>query len=975
MSTHLFSKTPSVAILSNLGLTVRDISYCRHPDTPDVMDERITRHYYDPRGFLARSADPRLYNNGQVNFTYLTDLVGNVLRTCSADAGTTVALNDAGGRPFKAISNIGEAAEDKEDRSQSVTRTFHYENADLPGRLLMVEEQVAGVEAHIIERYIYAGNTIEEQSLNLCGKCVSFYDTAGLLQTDSVALNGVPLCVTRRFVQAADNPDTVVDWRGQDVSAWNDLLAAEAFISTTYTDSTGVVLRTTDAKGNEQRVAYDIAGLLAGSWLTVKGSAEQVIIKSLSYSAAGLKLSEEHGNGVIISYTYDGQTQRLIAVKTERPSGHLSGAKILQDLRYEYDPVGNVLNIRNDAEETRFWRNQKIVPENTYTYDSLYQLVSATGREMANAGQQQNNAPPATVPLPVDNAAYTGYIRNYRYDNAGNLIQIRHSAPATNNSYTTDITISNRSNRGVLSSLTVNPADVDPLFTPGGLQRQLQPGQMLNWTPRNTLHNVTPVIRDGDVDDRESYCYDGSGLRVLKINVQKMGNTTQTGKVVYLPGLELRTLNNDTTEIENLHVISVHNGQAQVRLLHWESGKPDVINNDQLRWTYNSYMGGSQLELDVNGNIISMEEFYPYGGTAVITARSSVEVSYKTIRYSGNERDATGLYYYSYRYYQPWAGRWLSADPAETSDGLNLYRMVHNNPLSFFDPDGKAPVSLIYGFEPFRQEYIRQQPGQQRAMVRIDELNSSLDLQERLQTDFSGTVNAIRRFSSNLNTSQRNYYLAEAADLQKRTGLENVEQAFSLIIDWRSFLAKHANELTFSALVKKDKMTNSMKSDPEGGAATTMLYGFLNKNLPGKLLSRKIEHQSVVKLSMLINEDAPDTKIAQAMKEDANIRVATMNAFFRKTSKLGLAWASQREDIDITFIEGAFNETVVNDPHLSSEKNNWRELGKTDIQQMSAKSYKVKKRVVSYLPITYSEMKYVRKHNIGVNSVSIATLR
>lgn len=116
---------------------------------------------------------------------------------------------------------------------------------------------------------------------------------------------------------------------------------------------------------------------------------------------------------------------------------------------------------------------------------------------------------------------------------------------------------------------------------------------------------------------------------------------------------------------------------GQVRLLHRENG------DDQIRWSYDNLIGSSGLELDDEGNIISMEEYYPYGGTAVWTARSVAEAEYKTVRYSGRERDATGLYYYGYRYYQPWAGRWLSADPAGIMDGLNLFRMVRNNPVRF----------------------------------------------------------------------------------------------------------------------------------------------------------------------------------------------------------------------------------------------------------------------------------------------------
>ncbi|ALL40423.1 toxin (plasmid) [Serratia marcescens] len=689
MNASLFSKTPSVTVLDNRGLTISEIQYYRHPDKLHTTAELITRHQFDARGFQTHSADPRLHDAGLANLTYLTDLAGSILHTVSADAGATLKLSDAAGRPFMTVSNIRTASDNTEDRSQAVTRTWQYEDSELPGRPLSITEQVTGKTALITERFIYAGDSAKEKALNLAGACVRHYDTAGLTQTDRVALTGVPLSVTRRLLKDVDNPDVAADWQGTDVSAWNNLLNAETYTTQTTTDATGAVLTTTDAKDNMQRVAYDVAGLLSGSWLTLKGGEEQTIVASLKYSAAGQKLREVHGNGVVITYTYEAETQRLTGIKTDRPGGHASGAKVLQDLRYEYDPVGNVLKIRNDAEETRFWRNQKVVPENTYAYDSLYQLVSTTGREMANAGQQGSNLPPATAPLPTDSSAYTNYTRAYTYDEAGNLTQVRHSAPATGNNYTTDITISDRSNRGVLSTLTENAAEVDALFTAGGQQIQLQPGQSLVWTPRNELQEVTPVVREGDTNDSESYRYDTGSQRVLKVSVQKTGNSTQTQRALYLPGLELRSTTSGDTETEGLQVITVGDaGRAQVRVLHWTSGRPAGITGDQVRYSYDNLTGSSQLELDGDGNVISMEEYYPYGGTAVWTARSQTEAGYKTVRYSGKERDATGLYYYGYRYYQPWAGRWLSADPAGTVDGLNLFRMVRNNPVTLWDTDG-----------------------------------------------------------------------------------------------------------------------------------------------------------------------------------------------------------------------------------------------------------------------------------------------
>ncbi|EIV1877119.1 RHS repeat protein [Salmonella enterica] len=689
MSTSLFRKTPTVTVLDNRGLTVRDIAYHRHPGAPDVTSERITRHQYDARGFLAQSTDPRLHDAGLANFTYITDLAGNVLRSQGVDNGTAVVLNDAAGRMVLAVGNVRTADDGSQDLSQAVTRTWQYEAATLPGRLLSITEQVTGGPARISERFVYAGCTSAEQGLNLAGACVGHYDTAGLAQTDSIALTGAALSVTRRLLKDADNPDIVADWQGADASAWNDLLATEAYTTLSTADATGAALTTTDAKGNIQRVAYDVAGQLSGSWLTVAGGTEQVIVGSLTYSAAGQKLREEHGNGVVTTYTYEAETQRLTGIKTERPAGHASGAKVLQDLRYEYDPVGNVLKVRNDTEATRFWRNQKVVPESTYAYDSLYQLVSATGREMADAGRQGSGLPPLTVLLPANSGAYTNYTRTWAYDTAGNLTQISHSAPATNNSYTTSITVSDRSNRGVLSTLTETPSEVEGLFTTGGQQLQLLPGQALGWTPRNELLRVTPVVREGDVNDEESYRYDAGSLRVLKVSRQLTRGSTQTKRALYLPGLELRSTASGRTETERLRVMTVGEaGRAQVRVLHWESGVPDGISNDQVRYSYDNLIGSSQLELDTDGNIISMEEYYPYGGTSAWTARNEVEADYKTIRYSGQERDATGLYYYGYRYYQPWAGRWLSSDPAGTVDGLNLYAFVGNNPLRYIDNGG-----------------------------------------------------------------------------------------------------------------------------------------------------------------------------------------------------------------------------------------------------------------------------------------------
>jgi RHS repeat-associated protein len=68
-----------------------------------------------------------------------------------------------------------------------------------------------------------------------------------------------------------------------------------------------------------------------------------------------------------------------------------------------------------------------------------------------------------------------------------------------------------------------------------------------------------------------------------------------------------------------------------------------------------------------------------------------------THKFTGKERDAeTNLDYFGARYYASSLGRFLSSDPVLFKNSwksdpqrINLYAYVRNNPLLFFDPDGR----------------------------------------------------------------------------------------------------------------------------------------------------------------------------------------------------------------------------------------------------------------------------------------------
>lgn len=60
----LFSQTPTIAVIDNRGLTIRDIAYFRHTNTPAVTGPHITRHRYEVCVTLTQSADLRLGASG-----------------------------------------------------------------------------------------------------------------------------------------------------------------------------------------------------------------------------------------------------------------------------------------------------------------------------------------------------------------------------------------------------------------------------------------------------------------------------------------------------------------------------------------------------------------------------------------------------------------------------------------------------------------------------------------------------------------------------------------------------------------------------------------------------------------------------------------------------------------------------------------------------------------------------------------------
>jgi RHS repeat-associated protein len=80
-----------------------------------------------------------------------------------------------------------------------------------------------------------------------------------------------------------------------------------------------------------------------------------------------------------------------------------------------------------------------------------------------------------------------------------------------------------------------------------------------------------------------------------------------------------------------------------------------------------------------------------WSGSCASRAQGTTDVSAKRYRYTGKERDEeTGFTYHGARYYAPWLGGWMSADPIGLGDGTNVCAYVRGNPLKYVDPTGRS---------------------------------------------------------------------------------------------------------------------------------------------------------------------------------------------------------------------------------------------------------------------------------------------
>lgn len=672
--------TPRMTVFDSRGLTARTVDFNRENST-DVPDALITRYQYGERGEMQMCADPRFSVSAQgnehryQNLVSATDLLQRPVHQVSIDSGESLSLLHADGQPEWTTKNPQEGA---------ISQRFTY---DRTGRLLSLRT-LDGTEEILLQTRRYSDGVDNAEKYNCRGQCTEIRNGAGTETFTEFDIAGKNKTFSRRFWSVRDRSVDLNHPPEEEMRTWinrNNLSASGAVRQLSLSCHESEQERCIYTRRN----GYNRRGQLVSSNLTDEGGHQHVLLMSADYHANDACQQEILGNGVTRYYSQEHFTKRLLRISTWRPGGNKKRYPI-QDISYQYDPAGNVTERYDLGREDHYFDNLRITAHNQYHYDSCYRLRRAAGREALNGGKN------TITPLVSGSQQLVNYQRWYDYDNAGNMTQLRHSAGQNNR--TQIFSVSPESNRSLPQP--VSPYEVERFFDSFGHLKESN-GVRFSRDSQQQLVRADGVRRANGATDYEFYQYDSSGQRCSKLSSRIADGITQARRretVTYISGMRLCEYDYEGKSQGSHYSLSFPlAGHCAVVCLSEREPEKKEIPLSLMRYNCLDAQGSVALELSAEGDIITQEEYYPFGGTSLFSSRSESEAEYKYHRYSNKERDnLTGLYDYGFRYYAPWLCRWISPDPLGIADGMNTYCMVHNNPVTYSDKAG-----LIAGAEKF----------------------------------------------------------------------------------------------------------------------------------------------------------------------------------------------------------------------------------------------------------------------------------
>ncbi|KAH8654845.1 virulence plasmid 65kDa B protein-domain-containing protein, partial [Ilyonectria robusta] len=420
-------------------------------------------------------------------------------------------------------------------------------------------------------------------------------------------------------------------------------------------------VRTFSPDGTITSRVYNESGLLDIMSVNAKGEQDpqsdpstwEQEVTAVEYNPKGQITRLAYGNGTVTTRTYDRRTFELKRLRTTAQD-----ERVVQDLNYIYDPVGNISSISDSAQQTIFFRNTVVSANNDYTYDGLYRLVSASGREHLG----QHAGPPSAVdpdPVSMADQANNGqamglYTETYKYDLVGNLLSVRHASsdsrmPGWTRTYAYNEASAasaasalgepgsrtNRLSQTAVGSVTETYGYEGSAGLTGNMTRMSSLPVMV-WDFEDRLQATSrQVVSQGQVPEMTYYVYTWQGDRVRKIVESQAGPNSRATpqrlhERIYVGDLEIfrkynGSGNGGEGEKNNSPAVILERTTFHARAADYglianicsRTQGTDTGVPRQTRVQLRNHLGSATAELDGGtGTVLSYEEYYPFGSSS-----------------------------------------------------------------------------------------------------------------------------------------------------------------------------------------------------------------------------------------------------------------------------------------------------------------------------------------------------------------------
>ncbi|MCC8148056.1 RHS repeat-associated core domain-containing protein [Akkermansia sp.] len=513
-----------------------------------------------------------------------------------------------------------------------------------------------------------------------------------------------------------------------------------------YDEATGLLARKTYADGTHEDTAYNALNLKStltdarGIVTTWGYNLKKGVNNSVSYSDStpGIQYAYNYLNQLTLVTDASGSRTIAYTPYNEPDTDTITIGGNSYQLQENYDIYG-----RSSGYTLKQGTN--VLQEVSQGYEDNGRLASAgimhEGTEQSFAyGYLAGSSLPASLAMPngiIRELAYeehrnlvTGIVcrqgetvlasRTQSYDTLGRpttRTRQRGTEPARNDSFTYNC-------RSELTGAILGSDAYDYSYDNIGNRKTAQElaeeldytANQLNQYTRIEESGETPFVPQYDANGNQTLIKTATGVWAVTYNAanRSVSFTSQDGNTVVECGYDYQgrrymkkvTVNGTVTSHERylyrsylqIAALDMLNNRNVLRTLLWDPLEPVATRPLALVQNVALYCYGTDFNKNVTevfdgqGAIAAAYDYSPYG---TVAKTGNLD---QPVQWSGEMNDEElALVYYNYRCYNPVDGRWINRDPIAEQGGWNLYEMLENNTITFYDEKGLAAPVVVCG--------------------------------------------------------------------------------------------------------------------------------------------------------------------------------------------------------------------------------------------------------------------------------------